>query len=101
LAAEAWQARVDALILAIKSSADRANAAALWRDLIRDLEAAGADTLLLACTDLNAVSGTADTRMAVVDATGCLAEAVVRQWLQITRTESAPTTKTPRHQELE
>ena len=47
LAGEAWQARVDALILAIKSSADRSAAGALWRDLVRDLEAAGADTLVI------------------------------------------------------
>jgi aspartate racemase len=87
LVGEAWQARVDTLLLAIKSSADRAAAGALWRDLVGDLEAAGADTLLLACTDLNAVSGTGGTRMAVVDATRCLAKAVVEQWLQITREE--------------
>jgi aspartate racemase len=81
LAGEAWQTRVDALILAIKSSADRAEACALWRDLIGGLEAAGADTLLLACTDLNAVSATADTRLSLVDATRCLAQATIRTWL--------------------
>jgi aspartate racemase len=89
LVGEAWQARVEALILAIKSSADRAAAAALWRDLIRDLVAAGADTLVIACTDLNAVGSTSGTSLAVVDATRCLAEAVVRKWLQITSQASA------------
>jgi aspartate racemase len=94
LAGEAWQARVDSLILAIKSSADRAIAGALWHDLISDLETAGADTLVLACTDLNAVSTTAGTRTVLLDATRCLAQAVVRHWLQIT-------TQTPRHQAVE
>jgi aspartate racemase len=93
LAGEDWQARVDALLLAIKSSANHTAARALWRDLVGDLEAAGADTLLLACTDLNAVSGTGDTRLALVDATRCLAEVVVEQWLQITSKQSALTTK--------
>src|SRR5204863_1261218 len=37
LAGEIWQARVDALILAIKSFSDRATASALWRDLAADL----------------------------------------------------------------
>src|SRR5215213_6087895 len=61
LPGEVWQARVDALILAIKSASDRAPARELWRELVGDLHAAGADTLLLACTDLNAVSATVDT----------------------------------------
>jgi len=100
LAGEDWQARVDAIILAIKSSADRAAASALWRDLLADLESAGADTLLLACTDLNAVSATVETPLTLVDATRCLAEAVVEQWLRIEGKESVFTTKTPRHQEV-
>ena len=79
-----WQARVDALILAIKSSSDRAAASELWRDLVADLRAAGADTLLLACTDLNAVSATLDTPLALVDATRCLAEATVKAWRDLT-----------------
>jgi aspartate racemase len=80
LVGEAWQARVDALILAIKSASDPAAARELWRDLVADLHAAGADTLLLACTDLNAVSTTLDTPMALVDATRCLAEATIKTW---------------------
>jgi aspartate racemase len=80
LVGETWQARVDALILAIKSSVDRAAATVIWHDLVADLHTAGADTLLLACTDLNAVSATLDTPLALVDATRCLAEATVKTW---------------------
>jgi aspartate racemase len=80
LAGELWQARVDAIILAIKSSADRAAAIGLWRDLVSDIEAAGADTLLLACTDLNAVSAIVETPLPLVDATRTLAEATVGMW---------------------
>jgi aspartate racemase len=80
LVGEAWQAQVDALILAIKSSANRTVASGLWRDLVADLYIAGADTLLLACTDLNAVSATLDTPLSLVDATRCLAEATVKTW---------------------
>jgi aspartate racemase len=77
---EQWQARVDQLILAIKSTLDRVAAGVLWRELVADLEAAGADTLLLACTDLNAVSAAHATRLVLVDATQCLASATVRAW---------------------
>jgi aspartate racemase len=83
LGGDDWQARVDALILAIKSSADRAAARELWRKLAADLHAAGADTLLLACTDLNAVCGTLDAPLALVDATRCLAEATVKTWRDV------------------
>jgi aspartate racemase len=70
-----WQARVDALILAIKSSADRTLARELWRNLIIDLH-----TLLLACTDLNAVCDTLDAPVALIDATRCLAAATIKAW---------------------
>jgi len=83
LAGETWQARVDELILAIKTSADRAMAHGRWRDLTADIRAAGADTLLLACTDLNAVSDTVESHLALVDATRCLAEATVRTWREM------------------
>lgn len=89
LAGEAWQARVDTLILAIKSASDRELARELWRDLVADLHSAGADTLLLACTDLNAVSASVDTPMALIDATRCLAEATIAQWLRIEGGEAA------------
>jgi aspartate racemase len=78
---DALQAHVDRLILAIKSSPDRAPAAVLWGELLADLVAAGADTVLLACTDLNAVARVAEGGPAIVDATRCLAAATVREWL--------------------
>jgi aspartate racemase len=80
---EAWQARVDQLILAIKSAPDRVALDAQWRQLVADLAAAGADTLLLACTDLNVVSTSANTQLALLDATQCLARATVRAWRAI------------------
>jgi aspartate racemase len=74
-----WRVQVDQLLGAIKSSADRRAAAEMWHDLLDDLAADKIDTVLLACTDLNAVS-TAHPRLAVLDATQCLAAATVREW---------------------
>jgi aspartate racemase len=84
IAGEAWQQRVDQLILAIKSSGDRVALDAQWRQLVADLASAGADTLLLACTDLNVVGTSANTRIALLDATQCLAQAAVRTWRNLT-----------------
>jgi aspartate racemase len=74
-----WQARVDGLLAAIKSSPDRRAAEGMWRELLDDLAASEVDTVLLACTDLNAVSQ-AHAGLAVLDATQCLAAATVREW---------------------
>jgi amino-acid racemase len=74
-----WQAQVDGLLGAIKSSPDRREAEGMWRELLDDLAANEVDTVLLACTDLNAVS-TAHAGLAVLDATQCLAAATVREW---------------------
>jgi aspartate racemase len=76
---EDWQARVDQLLGAIKSSTDRSAARGMWRDLLDNLAASQVDTVLLACTDLNAVSQ-AHAGLAVLDATQCLAAATVRMW---------------------
>ena len=74
-----WQAQVDGLLSAIKSSPDRQEAEGKWRHLLDDLAASEIDTILLACTDLNAVSR-AHAGLAVLDATQCLAAATVREW---------------------
>jgi aspartate racemase len=84
IAGEAWQQRVDQLILAIKFSGDRVALDAQWRQLVADLASAGADTLLLACTDLNVVGTIVNTRIALLDATQCLAQAAVRTWRNLT-----------------
>jgi aspartate racemase len=79
-AVECYQERVDRLILAIKSSADRQAAEGMWRDLLADLAADEVDTALLACTDLNAIGVATHPAITVLDATHCLAAAVVREW---------------------
>jgi aspartate racemase len=80
---EPWQSRLDRLIAAIKSSPDRHMAAGMWQELTADLAASGVDTILLACTDLNAVSAGVPPGMTVVDATQCLASAAVRRWCEM------------------
>lgn len=78
---ERWQAMVDDLLRAIKSSPARGAARVMWRGLLARLAADSVDSILLGCTDLNAVSGAARSNIAIVDATECLARAVVKRWL--------------------
>src|SRR5215207_232752 len=70
---EGWQRRVDELIVTIKTSPDRAAAQGMWDGLVADAAGAGADTVLLGCTDLNAVDARVPEGVTLLDATGCLA----------------------------
>lgn len=74
-----WQAQVDQLLLAIKAG-DQPASRTRWANLLDDITTVGVDTLLIACTDLNAVSRTVETPLAILDATACLARATVRRW---------------------
>lgn len=75
------QSRVDELIMTIKGARDMAEAQAMWDQLQLGIMAKGADTFLIACTDLQAIR--LDTAATVVDATTCLATAAVREWLRL------------------
>ena len=77
---ERWQILVDDLIRVIKSSPTRDGARMLWRELLAEVKSEGVESVLLACTDLNAVSGTAQASLSILDATECLARAVVSRW---------------------
>ena len=85
VADEIWQEHVDRLIATIKTSPDRRTAAAMWQDLLAMLAAAGVDTALLACTDLNAAGAASCAGITVFDATQCLAAALVREWRGLSR----------------
>lgn len=81
---EDWQQRVDALIKAIKTSQASDQSQAMWRELMQTYKAAAIDTVLIACTDLNAIRLSDTGNMTIVDATHCLAAAVVAQWRALT-----------------
>ena len=82
----AWQDKIDAILLSIKSSASLGEAARLREDLCRDFLAAEIDTLLLACTDLNVLMKTRQPPFTIVDSAACLAEAIVRKWENLKKT---------------
>ena len=68
--------------VAIKSAQLDA-ARSLWSGLLAQVGSAGIDSVILACTDLNAVSETepgGPGGLKVLDATECLARATVRRW---------------------
>ncbi|CAN5393750.1 amino acid racemase [soil metagenome] len=80
VADETWQQCVDVLIRTIKTDQDLPAARVIWRDLIHTCAASGIDTVLIACTDITAAVTAERDKITVLDATECLAAAVVTQW---------------------
>lgn len=76
-----WQPQVEALIMAIHSA--DASSASRWQTLADQMAAAGVETAIIACTDLNVISDSINTPFVRVDATRALAEATVRYWLAL------------------
>jgi aspartate/glutamate racemase len=76
-----WQSMVDHLLGVTRESTDPSLFARLWSELMTRAEAAGADTIVVACLDLSAILVHAATSLRIVDAARCLAQEIVRQWL--------------------
>lgn len=76
-----WQADVDHLLGATRTSTDPALFANSWRGLMERARAAGADTAVVACLELSAILVHAPAGLEIVDASECLAREIVKQWL--------------------
>ena len=79
---EGWQTRVDTLISTVKTAPDGALAQEMWDGLVADAAAAGADTVLLGCTDLNVIEARVPAGLTLLDATECLARVAVRRYVE-------------------
>jgi aspartate/glutamate racemase len=72
---------VDALLLALRSNGSAALAAG-WSRITGKAEAAGVDTIVVACLDLSATVVHAVTAVPLVDASRSLAEGLVMEWVR-------------------
>lgn len=75
-----WQKKIDDLILSIKSADSFKRPAQLWEELANDLQKAGVDTVVLACTDLNVILQSTSSPFKIIDSSLCLAEEIVKTW---------------------
>ena len=78
-----WQKKIDEIILGIKASTDREMILRAWQDLSNDFYRAKIDTVILACTDLNAVLNDIHSPFSIVDSSLCLAQAAVQKWQEL------------------
>jgi len=76
---EEWQALVDG-VLSANGQGRLDLSRAHWHDLVTKVKAAGLDAAVIACTDLNVVSGGESGGLTLLDSAGCLARAAVQRW---------------------
>jgi aspartate racemase len=77
-----WQISVNEIIAAIKKPDQINRAKELWTALLNELSK-NVDTVIIACTDLNLVTDHTCSELHLVDSACCLAEAVVRNYLDL------------------
>ena len=73
---------VDEILVKTKGQSRPKELKQLLDHLFKELAQSRIDTILLACTDLNIVLGQTDVPFQLVDASDCLAQAIVEQWLE-------------------
>jgi aspartate racemase len=76
---EEWQALVDG-VLESNGQARLDVSRERWHDLVTQVKDAGLDAAVIACTDLNVVSGGESGGLTLLDSAGCLARATVQRW---------------------
>lgn len=67
------------------AGSDSAQMQGRWKEVLDAAVAAGADAVLIACTEINALGNLMDDRIAIADATAALAQAIVRKYLEADR----------------
>ena len=78
-----WQERIDKVLMMQKEGKDPEKVRLRWRALMDEAKEAGADTAIMACTDLNTIPLKSDPPLYMFDATRVLAKNTVLRWLQI------------------
>lgn len=76
-----WQLKLNNLIQNIKTNKESAQNIDLWNELIKDAEKESIESIIIACTDLNAVLKKMHPSINIVDSSKCLAEAVISKYL--------------------
>jgi len=77
-----WQQRIDDLLEGLKQGEAQETLDQSWRDLLEDADEAGADTVIMACSDLSAITSK-NPPIHILDATSILARTTVRRWREL------------------
>jgi aspartate/glutamate racemase len=77
------------------AGSESAQMQALWKEVLDAAVAAGADAMLIACSEINALGNLMDDRIAIADATPALAQATVRRYLEADRVATTGPSRPP------
>ncbi len=77
-----WQVKINQLIKSIKVNKEDPRNLRLWSSLADEVETESVGNIVTACTDLNVVLEKIRIPVCFIDSSTCLAEAVVRKYLE-------------------
>lgn len=77
-----WQSLVDKLIESTRTTNDSSLFRKTWDALFELAQQADADKVIVACLDLSAIGKHIVSNVPILDASRCLAQEIVRQWLE-------------------
>lgn len=85
---EEWQVKLNNLIQNIKINKGNKKNIDIWNNLIKDAEKESVENIVIAYTDLNAVLEESPNSINIIDSSKCLAESVVRKYLELNKINS-------------
>ncbi|TCO68301.1 aspartate/glutamate racemase family protein [Marinisporobacter balticus] len=78
-----WQGKLNNLIQKIKLDKKNIDNVGIWNELIEDVKKEDIESIVIACTDLNAVLEKSHNKINIIDASKCLAESVICRYLEL------------------
>lgn len=78
-----WQEQITSLLKQIKEEPNSNKAFFTWEKLSQSFKTKDIDTLLIVCTDLNQIFNKISLSFHFIDASACLAKAIVQKWNQL------------------
>lgn len=79
---DVWQVKLNNLIQNIKIDKENTQNINIWNELIEDAKKESIENIVIACTDLNVVLEKTHPQINIIDSSKCLAESVVRKYLE-------------------
>lgn len=78
-----WQQKLNFLIQSIKIDKDNTKNVELWNELVEEAKSKDIKSIIVGCTDLNAVLRKTPNSIDIIDSSRCLAESVINKYLDL------------------
>jgi aspartate racemase len=78
-----WQQKLNFLIQSIKTDKDNTKNVELWNELVEEAKSKDIKSIIVGCTDLNAVLRKTPNSIDIIDSSKCLAESAINKYLDL------------------